>query len=151
MHSITCIDRLAIRSPKTSHADSRRYYAQVRPLLWTWEYRVPAIDGHGRWIVVARLVGAQQLHASWRAELLPLRCELAIYLKWWWVYRVNCLICLFYLCMQLLNFHFPLLLWMLRVWVTELLVLEWPGAQQYHLSVWFLWRWSSDWRVVVTL
>ena len=32
------------------------------------------IDGHGRWSVVARLVGSQQqLHASWREELLPHR------------------------------------------------------------------------------
>ena len=40
-----------------------------------------AIDGHGRyrWIVVARLVGTQQLHASWGAELLPHRYQVASY------------------------------------------------------------------------
>ena len=47
-------------------------------------------------------------------------------------------------CMQLLTFHSLLLLWVLRVWMAQLLVLEWAGAQQYHLSVWHLSQWSSE-------
>ena len=28
------------------------------------------IDWHGQWIVVAHLVGTQQLHASWRTDIM---------------------------------------------------------------------------------
>ena len=35
--------------------------------------------------------------------------------------------------LQLVNFHFPLLLWVPRVWMAQLLLLEWPGTQQHHL------------------
>ena len=35
---------------------------------------------------------------------------------------------------------------MLKVWVAQPLVLEWPGTQQHHLSVWHLWGWSSEMR-----
>ena len=38
-------------------------------------------SGHGRWILVARLVDSQQLHPSWRAELLPHRYKVASYMR----------------------------------------------------------------------
>ena len=41
--------------------------------------------------------------------------------------------------LQLIIFAPILLLWVLRVWMSQLLLLEWPGTQTHHLSVWHLW------------
>ena len=43
--------------------------------------------------------------------------------------------------MQILNI---LLLQVLRVWTDQPLLLEWTGAQQHHLTMWYMWQWSSE-------
>ena len=55
--------------------------------------RTDAVTCNGQWIVVARLVGAQQLHASWRAELLHVRYYvISLRFRLWAVNNVTILI-----------------------------------------------------------
>ena len=66
-----------------------------------------------------------QLDTSYRADMYHLRYNLSSLIKW------NSLYCMQFStvlsCMQLLSLHSPLLLWVLRVWMAQPLLLEWPG------------------------
>ena len=84
--------------------------------------------------MVARLVGyQQQLHASWREELLPHRYHVVSYIAMMRV-AAGLFICLSidnrealrddFSRMQMLSFDPPILLCALKVWVAQTLVLE---------------------------
>ena len=90
MHTMTRVrwcrtTNLSCVQKTLAHCDTANDYPRSGPSsIWFLKSQglrdfILVIDWHGWWIVVTRRVGAQQLHASWRAELLPLRCELVSY------------------------------------------------------------------------